>query len=763
MPTALPKLSFSICRRMVPIAILPAIVVGIACWSLMLRDVQDVTAGQHRLITSCAAHLLQEKLRSIDSLLRQTTFSVNDFGRIERSSILNGALQSSRHAQALLILSPDRTVRDVAMRDDLAVARESLIGLDLSGLVTSLHRAPDGVFAHGPRSPIDGRPVLVAMLELRSGELLLALLDVPAIVRDLRDSSPGQHAIALWFADCSSVLHADEGSELLLSGIQGVAPPATQGQAIASAHVLDSLHLSVAGVLTRDPAISGTRLVALLIAAGTAIITGVISVIVGLRVSRPIASLAGQMKQAIARQEQARIRPQPFVETEAIAHIARQLVIGTRDTQDRLATIQQAIQTAAAPLSRAPAGNPLEELASSLASVTGARCVLIAEWVPGVKPRAHVLASRANVPLPDEFIYELPGNPAHLVTSKPLVHVRTRVLRDYPESTLLRMLGAEGYVCVPLTSGDGTISGHLEIIDEQDIVMTDSLRDLLALFAARATGELERIRAQRQCAEAQAHYSAVTLDQQEIVCRWAADTTLTFVNDAMCRVVGLSREQLLGRSLLTLLHEEDRDLFQQRVRELSAPTPVIDMELRLMAKAGVQWYRWTSRALLDTNGRITDYQGTAQDITRIRQLIANLDDAGLRFTVLAENCPVAFWITDWTTQRCTYTNPMFRKLWGITPEAAQVASMAWTSVVHQDDRPQVVRRYLLHAVEGQYRETYRIVRPDGTVATIRDRAIPLTNSEGRVDRIANIAYEVSPGDRDGDGPYDDMVITPPMP
>ncbi len=55
------------------------------------------------------------------------------------------------------------------------------------------------------------------------------------------------------------------------------------------------------------------------------------------------------------------------------------------------------------------------------------------------------------------------------------------------------------------------------------------------------------------------------------------------------------------------------------------------------------------------------------------------------------------------------------------------------------------------ATLGTYDEEYRIVRPDGTVRWVRDRAFPIRNGSGAVYRVAGIADDVTERKASGGG------------
>src|SRR5882672_2737078 len=58
----------------------------------------------------------------------------------------------------------------------------------------------------------------------------------------------------------------------------------------------------------------------------------------------------------------------------------------------------------------------------------------------------------------------------------------------------------------------------------------------------------ERLKAERAPRESESRYRAVVEDQAELICRFGAGETITFVNDAYCRYYGRTKEDLIGHS-----------------------------------------------------------------------------------------------------------------------------------------------------------------------------------------------------------------------
>jgi diguanylate cyclase (GGDEF)-like protein/PAS domain S-box-containing protein len=89
-----------------------------------------------------------------------------------------------------------------------------------------------------------------------------------------------------------------------------------------------------------------------------------------------------------------------------------------------------------------------------------------------------------------------------------------------------------------------------------------------------------------------------------------------------------------------------------------------------------------------------------------------------------------------------YVSPAAEHLIGRPLEEIRRNTRVLVSAVHPEDRPRVygARRV---ATAGGYDETYRIVRPDGTIRWVHDRAFPVRDGAGQVYRVAGIAEDIT--------------------
>lgn len=131
------------------------------------------------------------------------------------------------------------------------------------------------------------------------------------------------------------------------------------------------------------------------------------------------------------------------------------------------------------------------------------------------------------------------------------------------------------------------------------------------------------------------------------------------------------------------------------------------------------------------------------DIEERKRSEAALRESQQRFQQLAENIGKVFWMTDPQKDRMLYISPAYEKIWGRSTESLYEKPQTWLEAIHPEDRERIRMAALGRQVDGNYDETYRIVRPDGSIRWIQDRAFPIRDESGRVYRIAGLAEDIT--------------------
>jgi PAS domain S-box-containing protein len=88
-----------------------------------------------------------------------------------------------------------------------------------------------------------------------------------------------------------------------------------------------------------------------------------------------------------------------------------------------------------------------------------------------------------------------------------------------------------------------------------------------------------------------------------------------------------------------------------------------------------------------------------------------------------------------------YCSPAYEELWGRSVEELYANPRAWLDGIHPDDQERVTAA--CERAPYGYDAEYRVLRPDGSVAHVHDRAHPVLDAAGNVERIVGIATDIT--------------------
>lgn len=132
--------------------------------------------------------------------------------------------------------------------------------------------------------------------------------------------------------------------------------------------------------------------------------------------------------------------------------------------------------------------------------------------------------------------------------------------------------------------------------------------------------------------------------------------------------------------------------------------------------------------------------------SRTAELVAanrELRQSEERFRQIAENIREVFWITEPPDNKLIYISPAYEEVWGQTCGSLPEISQMWRDTVHPEDQARVFATAENVQAGGDCDLEYRIIRPNGEIRWVRDRAFPVANDSGEVYRIAGIMDDVT--------------------
>ncbi|MGE3541929.1 MAG: response regulator [Candidatus Tectimicrobiota bacterium] len=120
-----------------------------------------------------------------------------------------------------------------------------------------------------------------------------------------------------------------------------------------------------------------------------------------------------------------------------------------------------------------------------------------------------------------------------------------------------------------------------------------------------------------------------------------------------------------------------------------------------------------------------------------------LRESELRFRQLTEHLHEVFYLFEIESTRMLYISPAYQQIWGRSAQSLYEHAMDFVAAVHPDDQASVHAMLAQHARGEDTSIEYRIVRPDGEVRWILDRAFPFQDPAQGVHRVAGVAEDIT--------------------
>ena len=196
-------------------------------------------------------------------------------------------------------------------------------------------------------------------------------------------------------------------------------------------------------------------------------------------------------------------------------------------------------------------------LVENLAGALGTRGAWVTEFDPQ-RRRLKALAFWHGGQWIEDWEQSVDGTPCQVVVdNRRMVHYPERVVELYPDDPQLRGAGAVSYMGVPLMDLDGSVLGHLAVLDVVPMPDDPTRRAVFEIFAGRAAAELRRLRVERQVRARQAQLGGLIESALDGIVQLDAELRVTGMNPAAERTFEIPAELAMGKPLSGLISPAD--------------------------------------------------------------------------------------------------------------------------------------------------------------------------------------------------------------
>jgi len=208
---------------------------------------------------------------------------------------------------------------------------------------------------------------------------------------------------------------------------------------------------------------------------------------------------------------------------------------------------------------------------------------------------------------------------------------------------------------------------------------------------------------------------------------------LTFFNDALTRINGYPRDELMGMNNRQYTDEENaKKLYRDFNRVYRTGESSKGIHYEVINKNGVRKNIESSISLIkDLSGEPIGFRGIVRDITELGRAQKALLASEERFRVVAESSNDFFYEWNLKSDQLEWFGKAIEKLREIFGEIPQTAT-DFEKIIHPEDRDRIIEAIRRQIEERKpYREEYRLIGKEGKIIFCRSEGTCLWNRKGK--------------------------------
>src|SRR3954470_12230175 len=278
-------------------------------------------------------------------------------------------------------------------------------------------------------------------------------------------------------------------------------------------------------------------------------------------------------------------------------------------------------------------------------------------------------------------------------------------------------LPVRSYLAVSVQSRSGEVIGGLFFGHSETGAFSASSERLVDAMAQQAAVAIENARlyeqqklARQAAEESEARANSIWSSISDGFVFFDRNWCYSYVNDQASRLIGLSREELLGRCVWDLFSDDSSKPMRTRLQQAASTGRTSHFEVFFDP-----WQRWLECHCYPSDDGVGLY---FRDITDRRDAEQALRKAEDRLRLVTDSTEIGLWYCDLPFDVLVWSDKTKEHFW--LPPDAVVTIDTFYERLHPDDRERTrsaIERSL--ATHSNYDIDYRTVSPDGQVKWIR--------------------------------------------
>lgn len=263
-------------------------------------------------------------------------------------------------------------------------------------------------------------------------------------------------------------------------------------------------------------------------------------------------------------------------------------------------------------------------------------------------------------------------------------------------------------------------------------------------FLISAVDITEHNKAEHAMKRSEEKYRTILEEMQDGYFEVDLGGNFTFINDAICRQLGYSREELIGMNNRTITAKDDiENVYQVFNQVYQEGRPIRDFTFKIVRKDGsVGQGELAVFPLRNEKGDIIGFRGIGRDVAERLLMIEALRRSEERYRTVLDEMEEAYYELDLAGNLTFFNDALIRK---VSRSREELMGMGYKEYTSAKDLERVYRAFSQVYKTGKPLKgiSLQVIRMDGIIISSEDTVLPLKNKAGEIMGFRGVSHDVT--------------------